>query len=225
MKVSIKIPTYNGLDYLKNCSLKTVLIQTYTDYEVIISNDGEDSKTREYVESLKDFRIQYVEYPKKIYETEKERWATGGAKGQNIALDVAQGKYTTSLDQDDMWSPDFLENKVKFLEENPQIDFVYSQCLLSHLQIALGSEYKGGFKVNTIPHLTIMYRNKYNYLKYIEEGVDPADFDLWKRMYEIGVKMHFINKVDAIYNEKKDNFEYLHSLYEKFFNYSFLVEK
>jgi len=214
--VTISIATYKGLDYLKNCSLPSILIQDYQNFEVLISNDGPDSDLQLFVESLNDSRIKYSIYPRVKYANEQEARCTGGARGQNINLSNAQGKYIAELDQDDFWAPDFLRTKVNYLEANPDVDFIHSLCAFSS-GIYFGKEYNGSAIHNTIGHLTILYKNHLKKYKFIESGQLPADFLRWQEMYKRGVKMKYLPIVKTLYNQKDKTFPELRIIYRRLF--------
>ena len=113
-KVSIIIPTYNTAQFLSE-AIDSVLNQTYTDFELIVVDDGSTDNT---VEILK--RYQQNSYIHCRFETHADR---GTAK--NVGLEMARGRYIAFLDADDVWLPDKLEKQVAFLDEHPQIALVH----------------------------------------------------------------------------------------------------
>ena len=60
--VSIIIPTFNRRDYI-TIALDSVMAQTYTDYEIIVVDDGSNDNTREVVKKFRDNRIRYIRHP------------------------------------------------------------------------------------------------------------------------------------------------------------------
>lgn len=215
--VSISIPTYNGYDYIANCSIPSILLQDYQNYEVFIVNEGDDPRVENFILRLNDSRFKYISYPKRTYESVKNQWAVGGAQGQNIFLEKATGDFFAELDQDDMWNHTFLSSRVKFMLLNPEIDFTHSYSIGSNSKFVHGAKYSGNQEVNDIGHQTVFYRSKLRNYRFVESGIAPADFERWKEMYKDKVNMHFIAKVDVLYNEKKDSFDELRRLYELYF--------
>ena len=100
--VSVVIPTYNRSALLLN-AIKSVLRQTYTDYELIVIDDGSTDDTRE---RLKPYmgRIRY------FYQEN-----TGASAAQNAGIQVARGKWIAILASDDIWHPTKLERQLDAL--------------------------------------------------------------------------------------------------------------
>ena len=112
-KLSIVLPTYNRLKYLKLC-IPTILGQSFTDFELIIVNDGSTDGTEAYIKSLRDSRIIYV------------RWANKGEyAATNAGWRLAKGQYLTWIHSDDTWPKDTLKKRIGTLEKNPEIDFTH----------------------------------------------------------------------------------------------------
>lgn len=100
MKFSIVIPAYNVAVYLENC-LKSILDQSYDNYEIIIVNDGSTDKTGKVADNLAD---QY-EQIKVIHQSNG-----GASKARNTGMKNVTGDYVLFLDGDDFWSDShFLE--------------------------------------------------------------------------------------------------------------------
>lgn len=113
-KVSIVIPTYNRAEMLKQ-ALRSVLAQTFTDYEAIVVDDGSTDNTREAVESFRDERVRYV--------WQENQWL---AAARNTGIAHATGDLVAFLDSDDLWFPNMLELLVPAFERYPQAGLVYS---------------------------------------------------------------------------------------------------
>ena len=110
--ISVIIPTYQRRDKLK-ITLESVLSQTYTNYEVLIMDDGSNDGTKEMVNSLNDSRI--------FYNWQKN---TGGpAKPRNNGIKITKGDWIAFLDDDDVWK----ENKLDEINKqiNDKNDFIY----------------------------------------------------------------------------------------------------
>jgi glycosyltransferase involved in cell wall biosynthesis len=113
-KVSIVIPTYNAMKYLPT-TVESVLHQTFTDFEVLIINDGSSDGVEEWVSGLTDRRIRLISQ------------ANQGLPGaRNTGITQAQGKYIAFLDADDLWEPTKLEKQVRCLDEQPEVGVVYT---------------------------------------------------------------------------------------------------
>ena len=108
---SIVIPTYNRSSLIID-TLKSVLNQTYTNFEVIVVDDGGNDDTAEVVESFDDARIIYVK------KKNEER-----AAARNFGIRLSKGSYVTFLDSDDLFNPNHLEVAFNFLlkENHPDV--------------------------------------------------------------------------------------------------------
>ena len=105
-KVSVIIPAYNIAQFIVE-TLESVWAQTFTDYEVIVVNDGSPD-TEEFESALGPYldRIVYL------------KQENGGASvARNAGLQAARGEFVAFLDGDDVWLPDYLEEQMKFIRE------------------------------------------------------------------------------------------------------------
>ena len=109
------MPAYNAEKYLAE-SILSVLHQTYTNWELIITDDGSTDKTSSIAKKFQeqDNRIVYS------YQTNKRLGAA-----RNAGLRLAKGKYIAFLDSDDLWMPEKLQLQVNIIEEK-QVDLVFT---------------------------------------------------------------------------------------------------
>lgn len=115
VNVSVIIPCYNCEKYIIR-AIKSLEIQTYKNFEVIIVNDGSTDSSDEIIKSyLKDTNLKY----KYFYQEN-----SGVSKSRNKGIDNANGKYITFLDSDDLYHKDFLQSLVSLIESN-DVDTVY----------------------------------------------------------------------------------------------------
>lgn len=106
--VSIIMPSYNTAQYIEK-TIKSVLDQTYTNWELIIVDDCSTDNTDEVVKNyLTDKRIKYL----------KNEQNSGAAVSRNRALREAKGQWIAFLDSDDLWMPEKLEKQIRFMKEN-----------------------------------------------------------------------------------------------------------
>ena len=110
---SIVMPVYNGEKFL-NQAIESVLDQTYPHWELIIIDDGSTDQTANIIRSYSDERIKYT------YQENR-----GQAAALNHGLRLAQGDYVTTLDADDWYPANSLEDRVTFLNQNPDFGTVY----------------------------------------------------------------------------------------------------
>lgn len=108
-KISVVMSVYNGMPYLKE-ALKSILNQTYKNFEFIIVDDASTDKSLKYLKSLKDKRIKLINNKKNL----------GLASSLNKALKLAKGDYVARMDADDISLPKRFEEQVNFLQKNPE---------------------------------------------------------------------------------------------------------
>jgi len=106
-RVSVIIPTCNRPEFLPR-ALRSVLDQTYQDFEIIVVDDGDKISAEKEVKSFGNGRIKYIKH-------EKRR---GGAAARNTGIGVAHGEFIAFLDDDDEWLPEKLEKKVSAFEQS-----------------------------------------------------------------------------------------------------------
>lgn len=106
--VSIIMPSYNTGQYIEE-SIRSVLAQTYTNWELLIVDDCSTDNTDEVVlPFLEDKRIRYF----------RNSVNCGAAVSRNSALREARGRWISFLDSDDLWLPQKLEKQIAFMTEN-----------------------------------------------------------------------------------------------------------
>jgi glycosyltransferase involved in cell wall biosynthesis len=113
--VSVIIPTYNRPKYLKQ-AIESAVNQTYKNIEIIVADDGSPESPQSIIESFNDARIRLIRHPENI----------GIAMNVIGAFKEAKGKYVASLNDDDIWTEDFLAKLVPHLENNPNLVLAFS---------------------------------------------------------------------------------------------------
>jgi glycosyltransferase involved in cell wall biosynthesis len=110
--ISVIIPTYNAAKYL-NTSVKSVLNQTFKDFELLIIDDGSTDNTKEIVKALDDRRIKY------FYQKNQ-----GKSQARNHGIFRSGGKFISFLDADDFYYKTKLKCLLDFLNKNPHVGCV-----------------------------------------------------------------------------------------------------
>ncbi len=113
--LSVLMPVYNGRDYLRP-AIDGILAQTFSDFELIIVNDGSTDDSETIIKEYHDPRIVAI--------TQKNQ---GVARSLNNGLDIARGKYVRRHDADDISTPDSFQIQVDFLESHPEYVMVCNQ--------------------------------------------------------------------------------------------------
>lgn len=113
--VTVIVPVYNRIDTVKS-SIESVLNQSYTNFELIIIDDGSDDGSKELLETIKDERITILHNA-----TRK-----GVSTARNMGLELAKGKYVAYLDSDNLWDSRYLAAMIGAFKKLPDADVVYS---------------------------------------------------------------------------------------------------
>ncbi len=196
--ISVILPVHNGEKYLRE-AIDSVLAQTYTNFELLLINDGSTDKSKEIILSYNDPRIRYVENEKNL------RLIATLNKG--IAL--SQGDLIARMDADDVCMPNRFANQVAFLNEHKDIDMCGSWA------IRIDGEGKTTGRIKNIDTPELLKCATYFTCPFIHPSVmirtsilknnlyDPSfpdveDTELWHRLSLRGCKManipHFLLK-------------------------------
>ncbi|MGL4378530.1 MAG: glycosyltransferase family 2 protein, partial [Microcoleaceae cyanobacterium] len=111
--VSVVIPSYNCAKYVGE-AIESVFAQTYSNYEIIVIDDGSQDNTREVLEKYHD-RVNYV------YQKNQ-----GVSVARNHGIELAQGEFVAFLDADDYFFPDKLEAQMAIFQAKSHAGIVHS---------------------------------------------------------------------------------------------------
>lgn len=115
MKISVILTSYNYQDYIAD-SIKSVLSQTYNDYEFIIIDDCSNDDSVNIIKQFDDKRIKFIINEKNL----------GLSKTLQKGIDVAKGDWIAFLESDDIWDKNYLEEKIKIAELYPDIGMIFN---------------------------------------------------------------------------------------------------
>ncbi|WP_299017518.1 glycosyltransferase family 2 protein [uncultured Polaribacter sp.] len=179
--VSIITPSYNSSDYLSE-TIKTVLSQSYKNWEMIIVDDCSTDATEKIVNSYleKDSRIKFF----------KNKINSGPALSRNKAIEYAKGRFISFLDSDDLWIPNKLEKQVEFMLSNnyPFTYSFYSQIdekgvFIKNIDnLPKFVTYKSSMKSNKIGCLTAIFDTDFYGKLYMEDLANRQDYTLWLKL-------------------------------------------
>jgi len=120
-KISVILPTFNR-GYIIKRAIRSVLRQTFEDFELIIVDDASTDNTYEVLKRFKDERIVYIKRSVNS-QTTKEN-------ARNDGLKVARGKYIAYIDSDNSWLKNHLRVLCEFLEKNKKYGVVYCDSMV-----------------------------------------------------------------------------------------------
>ena len=131
--VSIIMPAYNRAELIAE-AIDSVRSQTYTDWELIIIDDGSNDNTAAVVKSfLSDKRIIFHQHARNL----------GLAAAYNSGFSLSRAKYIAIQDSDDISLPDRIEKEVAILERYPECALVFSKAFFIDMKGQIFSEWGG----------------------------------------------------------------------------------
>ena len=178
-KISVIMPVYNTKEESLREAIESILNQTYTDFELILINDGSTKQECEdVIKSYTDERIKYIKQENQ-----------GAAGSRNNGIKQAVGEYIAIMDSDDIAFPNRFEEEVKFLDEHQDYAIVGSWAEFSPKKRLWKTVEEPRIldfiRECNFVHSTVMYRRKL----FVENGytydlnMPPTeDYDLWCRI-------------------------------------------
>jgi glycosyltransferase involved in cell wall biosynthesis len=133
-RLSIGLPVFNGEDYLEK-ALNSLINQTFTDFELIISDNASTDRTREICEAYvaKDPRVRYYRNSVNI----------GATQNWYRVFELSTGEYFASVAHDDVYDPDYMRKCIKVLDQDPSVVVCHSKTTA----IDADGNYIGNFEV------------------------------------------------------------------------------
>lgn len=110
--VSIITPLYNKAAYIVD-TIHSVLSQTYADWEMLIVDNGSTDGSWQQAQQIQDSRIRLLQSPKQ-----------GPGAARNYGLNLAQGEWIQFLDADDLLEPNYLEQQLSVIKQNPDAEII-----------------------------------------------------------------------------------------------------
>ena len=181
--ISVLITVYNCEQYLKR-AVDSILNQTWSDFEIIIVDDGSTDNSLQIIKGYDDARI-------KIIAVKENR---GVAYARNIGMKQCRSDYIALMDADDISLPNRLEMQYEFLKEHPEIDGVYAKYQHIDVDDKIVSEawpvayhnykYVKAYMLlnNTVANCGMMFRRQIverYHLRYDEDWKIASDYKFW----------------------------------------------
>ena len=181
--ITIAIPVFNGEKTLA-FTIKSVLAQTYENWELFIVNDGSTDGSMDVANQFSDSRIQIVD----------DHINKGLIERLNFITSIANGKYIARMDADDIMHPERLKRQVAFMEADPLLDVIDSAIYI----INENNEVEGIRNTESLPvskasvlihclltHPAVLGKKEW----FVKYPYDPdylraEDYELWIRGYD-----------------------------------------
>jgi glycosyltransferase involved in cell wall biosynthesis len=193
--VSVIIPAYNRAEWLPK-SIGSVISQTYSNWEIIVWDDGSSDNTEEVVNSFNEKRIRYFRDGNR-----------GVSFARNRAVEKSRGEYIAFLDSDDQWEVNKLSRQVGVMERYLILDCLFTNYININLVTGITAE---GFAQNKINLDNLKTELLEKYVLQINEGMPESlsilYFSLFIQLSSVLVRKSALVKV-GYFNETLKNCE------------------
>lgn len=196
-KISLVMPVYNVEPrFIKEC-LDSILNQNYKNFEICIADDN--STNKDTVNVLKEYEQKYPDIVKVVYRKKNGHIS----EATNSALKLVTGEFIGLIDNDDVLAYNALYENVKVLNEDKNIDFIYSDEDKINLEgKRCEPHFKPDFSIDTlyshnyICHFSVIRTSLIKKVKGFRKGYEGAqDYDLFLRIVEKTNKIYHIPKI------------------------------
>ena len=197
--VTVRIPTYNRGDMVRDRAIASALAQTHPNLEIVVVGDRCDAATEAAVLSVKDPRVRFenLEERGRYPADPRHRWMVAGVTPVNRATDLARGEWIAPLDDDDEFTPDHIEVLLDACRSR-DLEFAWG---IAEMEVSPGRwEHVGSPDLGhgTIVHAAVLVSRRLTILRYDIDSWrldEPADWNLWHRMRDAGARMGFVDHV------------------------------
>lgn len=199
--VSIITPVFNAIPFLEE-TVKSVIKQSYTNWEWILVNDCSEDQSWDFLKRLADEDSRFV-----LLENEKN---IGQGKSRNKAIKEARGKFLAFLDADDIWAEDKLMIQITLMLQK-KLSFCHTSYgyidergipIKETFQVTSGPvTYEDLLKRTEISCLTAIYDASELGKFYMTDGRTKEDYALWLDILRSGVTSYGINQELAYYRQ------------------------
>ncbi|MDJ0515895.1 MAG: glycosyltransferase [Trichodesmium sp. MO_231.B1] len=204
-RVSVIIPVYNCPDYIGQ-AVESVLNQTYSNYELIVIDDGSRQETR--------LKLQpYREHIRYVYQENQ-----GVAAARNRGIEMAQGEFVAFLDHDDFFLPYKLALQVSCFDAQPQVGMIHTGWRRVNQNGEYIQDVKPWHQIpvldleNWVRWMPILFSAMMFRRQWLEKvgGLDTefkqaSDLDLVQRLALMGCETVWVQEVTVCYREHDRN--------------------
>ncbi|MGH9025809.1 MAG: glycosyltransferase family 2 protein [Acidimicrobiia bacterium] len=197
--VTIRIATYNQAELVVDRAIASAQAQTYPRLEILVLGDHCDDPTRRAVESINDPRLRFVDLPTRgMYPPRRAHLRkVAGSHPMNAGLFLARGAWIAPCDDDDELTADHVEALLKTAKSG-RLEMVYSKArheIRPDEWCVVGSE---PLRMGEICHGSVLYSAGLRFIRHSNTSWkmnEPSDWNLWKRMQRIGVRIGFLDRI------------------------------
>ncbi len=186
-KVSVVMPVFNGEQFVEE-AVRSILAQTYTDFDFIIIDDGSTDRTLDILSRIRDSRIRLVTH----------RQNQGLIDSLNEGFALSTGKYLARMDCDDVAHPSRLLKQVQFLDRNTSVGVVGSSARIIGAKTGSIHPPRGHelikisclFDSPMVHPSVILRKDVLSDPVYDKSYTHAEDYELWARLLLNGVRLH-----------------------------------
>jgi hypothetical protein len=209
--VTVRISTWKGHERLIAHTLTSVLEGTYRNVEVLVCSDGPDRAARAAVEQIaaSDARVRYLELPERPNRPSHpwSAWETAGLHAANHALDGARGRFIAPLNHDDEFTATHIVDLLARARQQ-RADLVHGQALCEQRSGPPQVVGRTRLSPGQVCHSAVLYSDRLAHMRYdpacwlLEE---PADWNLWRRMEQLGAGITHLDRVVLLHAAGDDD--------------------
>jgi glycosyltransferase involved in cell wall biosynthesis len=203
-EITIRITTYNRADLLQQRALASAMRQTYERLDILVVGDGTDEETDRMMRGIRDPRVRYVNLRRIVppVPSGHATWATLGVRAMNTAILLARGEWLAPLDDDDEFTDDHCDVLLAHARRE-RAEFVYSKSQLVPTGRIIGDP---SFRSAGLTHGSVLYSMGLHFMSYNPDcwkRGEPQDWNLFRRMGEIGTRISFLDRVTYLYHVRE----------------------
>lgn len=197
-RVTIRIATYSAGNRIRR-ALDSALAQDYPNFEVVVVGDCCDDATASVVASYSDCGVRFVNLGRRgQYPYDKRGlWLVAGCTPMNVASLIGEGEWIAPLDDDDAFTPDHVSTLISTALSR-DAEMVWSDAAMQRSDGAWWRTPGPPMKLGRISHGSVLFRSDISFIQLNRRShlVDePADWNLWRRMERIGVRISYCPQV------------------------------
>jgi hypothetical protein len=200
--VTVRIATYGRDGLVVDRAIPTALAQSYANLEILVIGDACSQEAAHAIRSIDDPRLRFVNlgargmYPDHV----RHRRMVAGSHPMNVGLALARGSWIAPLDDDDEFTRDHVEVLLAHARAH-RLEMVYSRTRSERqpgVWKDVGSE---PLRQGELTHGSVLYTAGLRFMRHSNTSWkmrEPSDWNLWRRMKEIGVRTGFCDHLTYI---------------------------
>ncbi len=197
--VTVRVATYGTGRTVVERAVRSAIEQTYENLDILVIGDATHDETVEAMAEVTDPRVRFINLPERgnYPPLAHHRRKVAGAHPMNVGNVLARGQWIAPCDDDDELTPDSVEVRLQACRER-RLEMVYSKAedeSAPDVWTSVGTE---PLARGDVSHGSVMFRSELRFMPYSMtcwKMREPSDWNLWKRMERIGVRVGFVDHV------------------------------